>query len=161
MEVASNIKAIEEELAAMQAELDAVNAQMESATDDERLMLIVEQGDKSDKIEEIKAKLEQENIDGTKRKMEAQSAYDAKLEDARHNLDEANATFARRARPMTNSSIMPILSTLSCRAAVLSAKTKRRSSPKPQKATRTFQERNRTSSTRRGNGANGSGASSR
>ena len=79
----------------MQAELDAVNAQMESATDDERLMLIVEQGDKSDKIEEIKAKLEQENIDGTKRKMEAQSAYDAKLEDARHNLDEANATFSR------------------------------------------------------------------
>ena len=95
MEVASNIKAIEEELAAMQAELDAVNAQMENASDDERLMLIVEQGDKSDKVEELKAKLEQENIDGTKRKMEAQSEYDSKLDEARKTLDEANAVFSK------------------------------------------------------------------
>lgn len=95
MEVASNIKAVEDEIEAAQAELDEVNAKMEAATDDERLMLIVEQGDKTDKLEELKARLEQENIEGTKRKMEAQSEYDAKLDEARHSLNEANEEFER------------------------------------------------------------------
>ena len=95
MDVAAGIKDIEDEIEAMQGELAAVNAQMETASDDERLMLMVEQGDKTDKIEELKAKLEQANIDGTKRKMEAQADYDAKLEDSRVKLDEAKAEFER------------------------------------------------------------------
>ena len=90
MEIASNIKDIEDELAATQAELDAVNAQMEVAGDDEKLMLMVDQGDKADKVEELKERLKQANVDGTKRKMEAQSEYDSKIEGARQELDAAN-----------------------------------------------------------------------
>ncbi len=95
MEVAGNIKDIEDEIEATQAELDAVNAQMEEAGEDERLMLMVDQGDKSDKLEELKAKLEQANLDGTKRKMEAQAEYDTHLENARQELDRANADFEK------------------------------------------------------------------
>ncbi len=95
MDVASAVGDIEEEITAAQAELDAINAQMESAGEDERLMLMVDQGDKADKIEELKARLEQAHVDGTKRKMEAQAEYDAKLEQARGALNEANAEFAK------------------------------------------------------------------
>ena len=95
MEVASGINDIEEEIAAAQAALDEVNLQMESAGEDEKLMLMVEQGDKSDKLEELKAKLEQAHVDGTKRKMEAQSEYDEKLEAARKALEQANEEFER------------------------------------------------------------------
>lgn len=95
MDVASSIGDIEEDINAAQAELDAINAQMESAGEDERLMLMVDQGDKADKLEELKARLEQAHVDGTKRKMEAQADYDAKLEEARAALNEANADFAK------------------------------------------------------------------
>ncbi|MBD5132128.1 MAG: hypothetical protein HDT28_06030 [Clostridiales bacterium] len=95
MDVAAGIKDIEDEIETLQAELDAVNAQMETASDDEQLILMVEQGDKSDKIEELKAQLEQANIEGTKRKMEAQAEHDEKLEAARVKLGEAQEEFER------------------------------------------------------------------
>ncbi len=93
MEVAANIKDIEDEIESTKAELDAINLQMEEAGEDERLMLMVDQGDKSDRIEELKKQLEQVNVDGTKRKMEAQSEFDSRLEEARTALDSANAEF--------------------------------------------------------------------
>ncbi|MCM1368323.1 MAG: hypothetical protein NC184_05915 [Roseburia sp.] len=93
MEVAAGIKDLEDELEEAKAALDAVNAQMETASDDEKLLLMVEQGDKSDKIDELNEKIKQANVDGTKRKMEAQSEYDAQLEEARKALDEANEEF--------------------------------------------------------------------
>ena len=93
MDVASGIKDIEEEIEAAKAELDAVNAQMADASEDDQLILMVTQGEKADKIEELKAKLEQANIEGTKRKMEAQAEYDAKLDEARVALDAVNAEF--------------------------------------------------------------------
>ncbi len=93
MEIASNIKDIEEELETTQNDLDAINAQMETASDDEKLMLMVDQSDKADKVEELKERLKQANVEGTKRKMEAQSEYDAKLDEARASLDEVTAEF--------------------------------------------------------------------
>lgn len=93
MDIAAGLKDIEDAIAEAQAELDAINAQMETAGDDEKLMLMVDQGDKSDKIEELKEKLKQANVEGTKRKMEAQSEYDGKLEEAKTALDEANEEF--------------------------------------------------------------------
>ena len=93
MEVAANIKDIEDELEDTQKELDEINAQMEEAGDDEKLMLMVDQGDKSDKIEELKAQLKAANVEGTKRKMEAQAEYDEKLEAAHVALDQANEEF--------------------------------------------------------------------
>lgn len=93
MEIAADIKDLESELETVQAELDALNAQMEVAGDDEKLMLMVEQGDKADKVEELKERLKQANVDGTKRKMEVQSEYDEKLEAARKGLEDANEEF--------------------------------------------------------------------
>ncbi len=93
MEVAANVKDIEDEIEDTQKELDAINAKMEEVEEDEKLMLMVEQGDKSDKIEELKKQLEAAHVDGTKRKMEAQSEYDEKLEAAHVALDGANEEF--------------------------------------------------------------------
>ncbi len=93
MEVASGIQDLENELATTQAELDAINAQMENATDDEKLMLMVDQGDKSDKIDELNQKIKQANVEGTKRKIDAQAEYDERLEAARKTLDEATEEF--------------------------------------------------------------------
>ncbi len=93
MEIASNIKDLEDELAKTQSELDEINAQMESASDDEKLMLMVDQGDKADRVEELSKKIQEAQVEGTKRKMEAQSDYDTKLESARKELDEANEEF--------------------------------------------------------------------
>ncbi|MDE6029060.1 MAG: hypothetical protein K2F90_01910, partial [Clostridiales bacterium] len=93
MEVASAVSELEEEIALTQTALDEITAQMETAGEDEKLELMVSQGDTTDKLEELKAKLEQTNIDGTKRKMEAQAEYDEQLEQARTNLDRANGDF--------------------------------------------------------------------
>lgn len=93
MEVASSIKDLEDEVAAKQAELDEFNAKMEEASDDDKLMMVVEQGNISDKLEELQAELNTARVEGTKRKIEAQNEYDSKVEAAKQALDEANNEF--------------------------------------------------------------------
>ncbi|MCH5157856.1 MAG: hypothetical protein J1F33_01540, partial [Clostridiales bacterium] len=95
MEIAASVKDLEDELALAQADLDDINLRMEEASEDDKLMLIVEQGEKADKVEELKQKVSDATADGAKRKMQAQTEYDEKLEAARTALDEANAEFQK------------------------------------------------------------------
>lgn len=97
------IKEAEDALAEVQAELDVLNQNMETASDDDKLMLSIDQMSLNEKLEQYKTSLNELQASAAKEKVEYQIEYDNKLEDTKNQIAEAQNNYDEASRKLDES----------------------------------------------------------
>ncbi len=97
------VKEAEDALAEVQAELDILNQSMETASDDDKLMLSIDQMSLTEKLEQHKTALNELQASAAKEKVEYQIEYDNKLEETKKQIEEAQNNYDDASRKLDES----------------------------------------------------------
>lgn len=97
------VKAAEDTLAETQATLAALNEQMETASEDDKLMLSIDQMSLNEQLEQNQKALDELQASAAKEKVEYQMQYDNKLEEIKHRIEEMQAAYDEASRKVDES----------------------------------------------------------
>ena len=93
VKASAEIKEAEDAVDEAQAELDILNEKMETASDDDKLMMSIDQMSLSEKLEKATNALGELQAAAAKEKVEYQMQYDAKLEETKNQIEEAQNAY--------------------------------------------------------------------
>ena len=97
------VKAAEDALAETQASLAALNEQIEAASDDDKLMLSIDQMSLNEQLEQNQRALDELQASAAKEKVEYQMQYDNKLEETKQRIEEMQAAYDEASRKVDES----------------------------------------------------------
>ena len=98
-----SVKAAEDALAETQASLAALNEQMEAASDDDKLMLSIDQMSLNEQLEQKQKALDELQASTAKEKVEYQMQYDSKLDETKRKIDEMQNAYDEASRKVDDS----------------------------------------------------------